>query len=187
MQRPSTLLEPRKVLELIGRTAAGAWICAQAAGGPPGHQAREHHVRPRRRCAQDHGFRHRAAHRHAGSTRTGIVLGTPSFMSPEQLEGRTVTGHSDLFSLGVSLFQLLTGQLAVHGRFDDRTDAADRGGTASAAARLPAGSARMRRRRHRPRAWRRIPKRGSTPAPDGGSIGGLSVAHAERDCHDRER
>jgi serine/threonine-protein kinase len=43
--------------------------------------------------------------------RTGIVLGTPSFMSPEQLEGRTVTGHSDLFSLGVSLFQLLTGQL----------------------------------------------------------------------------
>ena len=32
-------------------------------------------------------------------------------MSPEQLEGRTVTGHSDLFSLGVSLFQLLTGQL----------------------------------------------------------------------------
>jgi serine/threonine-protein kinase len=47
----------------------------------------------------------------AGSTRTGIVLGTPSFMSPEQLEGRNVTGHSDLFSLGVSLFQLLTGQL----------------------------------------------------------------------------
>jgi eukaryotic-like serine/threonine-protein kinase len=47
----------------------------------------------------------------AGSTRTGIVLGTPSFMSPEQLEGRTVTGHSDLFSLGVTLFQLLTGQL----------------------------------------------------------------------------
>jgi len=47
----------------------------------------------------------------AGTTRTGIVLGTPSFMSPEQLEGRTVTGHSDLFSLGVSLFQLLTGRL----------------------------------------------------------------------------
>ena len=46
-----------------------------------------------------------------GAPRTGIVLGTPSFMSPEQLEGRTVTGRSDLFSLGVSLFQLLTGQL----------------------------------------------------------------------------
>jgi eukaryotic-like serine/threonine-protein kinase len=45
------------------------------------------------------------------STRTGIVLGTPSFMSPEQLEGRIVNGSSDLFSLGVTLFQLLTGIL----------------------------------------------------------------------------
>jgi len=45
------------------------------------------------------------------STRTGIVLGTPSFMAPEQLEGRNVTGRSDLFALGVTLFQLLAGQL----------------------------------------------------------------------------
>jgi len=44
-------------------------------------------------------------------TRTGIVLGTPSFMSPEQLQGRAVTGRSDLFSLAVTLYQLLTGQL----------------------------------------------------------------------------
>jgi serine/threonine protein kinase len=46
-----------------------------------------------------------------GTTKSGIVLGTPSFMSPEQLEGRPVQGTSDLFSLGVSLYQLLTGQL----------------------------------------------------------------------------
>jgi serine/threonine-protein kinase len=44
-------------------------------------------------------------------TRTGVVLGTPSFMSPEQLQGRAVTGSSDLFSLAVTLYQLLTGQL----------------------------------------------------------------------------
>jgi serine/threonine-protein kinase len=44
-------------------------------------------------------------------TKTGIVLGTPSFMSPEQLEGRPLDGRSDLFGLGITLYQLLTGQL----------------------------------------------------------------------------
>ncbi len=44
-------------------------------------------------------------------TKTGIVLGTPSFMSPEQLEGRPLDGRSDLFAVGVALYQLLTGQL----------------------------------------------------------------------------
>jgi len=48
-------------------------------------------------------------------TQTGIVLGTPSFMSPEQLEGENVNGHTDLFALGVSLYQLLTGHLPFRG------------------------------------------------------------------------
>lgn len=48
-------------------------------------------------------------------TKTGIVLGTPSFMSPEQLEGRNLDGRSDQFALGVSLYQLLCAQLPFRG------------------------------------------------------------------------
>ncbi len=47
----------------------------------------------------------------ASRTKTGTILGSPSFMSPEQLSGERVDGRSDLFSLGVTLFQLLTAQL----------------------------------------------------------------------------
>ena len=43
-------------------------------------------------------------------TRTGAMLGTPSHMSPEQLRGDPIDGRSDLFSAGVVLYQLLTGQ-----------------------------------------------------------------------------
>jgi serine/threonine-protein kinase len=45
------------------------------------------------------------------ATRTGVILGSPSYMAPEQLDARPVTAQSDLFSLGVTLFQLLTGML----------------------------------------------------------------------------
>jgi hypothetical protein len=108
--KSDNLLEPRKVLEIIARTA-------DALGFAHKQQVVHRDIKPANLMYDvstdtlkitDFGIARLSG---AGSTRTGIVLGTPSFMSPEQLEGRTVTGHSDLFSLGVSLFQLLTGQL----------------------------------------------------------------------------
>ena len=44
-------------------------------------------------------------------TKTGTILGSPSYMSPEQLAGNRVDGRSDLFSLGISMYQLLCGEL----------------------------------------------------------------------------
>ncbi len=45
------------------------------------------------------------------NTKTGIVLGTPMYMSPEQLGAEKLTGLSDLFSLGVTLYELLVGEV----------------------------------------------------------------------------
>ncbi|OGA55768.1 MAG: serine/threonine protein kinase [Betaproteobacteria bacterium RIFCSPLOWO2_12_FULL_65_14] len=51
----------------------------------------------------------------SSKTKTGMVLGTPSYMSPEQLAGKKIEGRSDLFSLAVSLYQMLCGQLPFQG------------------------------------------------------------------------
>ena len=51
----------------------------------------------------------------SSKTKTGMVLGTPSFMSPEQLAGTKIGGQSDLFSLGVTLYQMVCGKLPFEG------------------------------------------------------------------------
>lgn len=52
-------------------------------------------------------------------TQTSTVIGTPSYMSPEQITGKTIDGRSDIFSLSVILYELLTGQKPFRG--DDIT------------------------------------------------------------------
>ncbi|HKO16992.1 MAG TPA: serine/threonine-protein kinase [Gemmatimonadaceae bacterium] len=49
-------------------------------------------------------------------TATGIILGTPEFMSPEQIRGRTLDGRSDVYSLALLVFEMLTGKLPFQGR-----------------------------------------------------------------------
>ncbi len=51
----------------------------------------------------------------SSKTKTGMVLGTPSYMSPEQLSGQKIDGRSDLFSLAVSLYLMLCGKLPFEG------------------------------------------------------------------------
>jgi serine/threonine-protein kinase len=51
----------------------------------------------------------------ASKTKTGTVLGSPYYMAPEQLAGRKVDGRADLFSLGVTMYQMLCGELPFRG------------------------------------------------------------------------
>ena len=56
----------------------------------------------------DFGIAHIAT---SSQTQTGVVKGTPYYMSPEQFSGQKVDGRSDIFSMGTTMFQLLTGTL----------------------------------------------------------------------------
>lgn len=104
------LLPPRMVTEMCARVADALHYAHQRGivhrDVKPANIIFDQHSRRIR--VMDFGVA-RLADSH--TTRTGVVLGSPSYMAPEQLDAGRITGQADLFSLGVSLFQLLTGQL----------------------------------------------------------------------------
>ena len=108
--KPDNLLDPRLVLSIVLRAAEGLDYA---------HQQNVVHrdIKPANIMYEpesdtvkitDFGI---ARITDSSKTKTGMVLGTPSYMSPEQLAGKRVDGRSDLFSLGVMLYQLLSGSL----------------------------------------------------------------------------
>lgn len=105
--KPDSLLPPGVVLEALAQAASALDYA---------HQARVIHrdVKPANLMLQrdgtvkvtDFGL---AKNPSANLTQVGVLLGTPSYMSPEQIQGKELDGRSDLFSLGVALYELLTG------------------------------------------------------------------------------
>jgi len=112
--KPDTLLPMKQVLSLIQRSADGIDYAHQ-------YNVVHRDIKPANIMwdpetdtvkITDFGI---ARITDSSKTKTGMVLGTPSYMSPEQLAGKKVTGQSDIFSLGVMLFQMVTGKLPFTG------------------------------------------------------------------------
>ena len=112
--RPDQLLPVDKVVDIVVRVG-------EALDYAHGHQVVHRDIKPANIMYEpqtdqvkvtDFGI---ARITDASRTKTGVILGTPSYMSPEQLIGRKVDGRSDIFSLGVMTFQLLAGRLPFQG------------------------------------------------------------------------
>jgi serine/threonine protein kinase len=77
--------------------------------------ARNYNDQVRRCKILDFGLARMAGPEDTQLTTTGVVMGTPAFMAPEQALGEQVDHRTDLFSLGVTLYRMATGQMPFHG------------------------------------------------------------------------
>ncbi|MGA8985514.1 MAG: protein kinase [Candidatus Acidiferrales bacterium] len=74
----------------------------------PGSVARGEEVRA---VITDFGLAHAEEHEGGTLTRMGDILGTPAYMAPEQIEGGAITPATDIYALGIVIYQMLTGSL----------------------------------------------------------------------------
>jgi serine/threonine-protein kinase len=101
-------MAPVRVLGIVAQVAAGLF-CAHRAG------LVHRDVKPGNLLVRDDGtvkitdFGIARAAGDAPLTRTGMIMGTPQYLSPEQASGRTATPASDLYSLGLIAYECLTG------------------------------------------------------------------------------
>ena len=108
-----TLLPFRKVLDIVGRVADALHYAHK-------HDVIHRDIKPANIMLLDSGgvkvtdFGIAKAIS-SSRTKTGVILGTPNYMSPEQIMGQKIDQRSDIFSLGVLFFQLLTGETPFHG------------------------------------------------------------------------
>ena len=111
--RADSLLPPARLLELMTQ-AGGALDYA--------HQAKVIHrdIKPANLMVQDGNLKVTdfglAKNPSASLTQTGVLLGTPSYMSPEQAGGMRVDARSDIYSLGAIMYELFCGQPMFRGK-----------------------------------------------------------------------
>jgi len=100
----------------VGIQVATPSITPTAGNRPPGHQASNIIIQPNGQVKiTDFGIAHIDDPEATQQTQAGEILGTPAYMSPEQVLGQPVDGRSDLFSLGVILYELTVGHRPFRG------------------------------------------------------------------------
>ncbi len=114
--REQETLSPRQVVQIIGQVNAA--LCAAHEAGILHRDIKPHNImidKAGQVHVMDFGLAKRISGAESALTEEGTFLGTLSYASPEQISGGSVGPPSDLYSLGVLMFELLTGRLPFGG------------------------------------------------------------------------